>query len=106
MAAPAFSKMRTYTQNDGSSFEAIPKGDEYLNYIETKSGDILLYNPKTKNYAYATIKNDQLVPSGKAYRDETAKRSNAFLHTTNISKEELGILRKHRIDALRQFQNE
>ena len=68
LAAPALKRVHTYTQNDGTTFEATPKGDEYLHFLQTKEGDILLYNPKTKNYDYATIRNDRLVPSGSPYR--------------------------------------
>lgn len=67
-SAPALSLWRTYVQSDATTFQAIPQGDEYLHFLKTKNGDILIFNPKTKNFDYAEIKNDRLAPSGIPYR--------------------------------------
>ena len=72
-AAPAFQKGHTYTQSDGTTFQAKPQGDEYLHFLKTKEGAILLYNPATKNFDYAKIENDQLVPSGIPYMPKNTK---------------------------------
>lgn len=99
-AAVAMPFERTFTQSDGSTFKAHAKGDEYLHYIETKNGDILLYNEKTKNYEYATIKGTKLVPSGLPYKKRAQRSSVAHKNSPLISKKELERLRKM---ALKNF---
>ncbi len=89
-AAPVFSVQKTYRQSDGTTFTATPKGDEYLNYIQTPQGDILLYNPKTKNYDYATVKNNSLVPSGIPYqKNNSFKKATSYKTYKKPSKEDL-----------------
>ncbi|RLA73111.1 MAG: hypothetical protein DRG24_01135 [Epsilonproteobacteria bacterium] len=73
-AAPAFEKSRILIQNDGATFQAQMKGDEYLHWIETTGGSILIYNKKSKNYEHANIKNNALVPSGQAFRSASKQR--------------------------------
>jgi hypothetical protein len=102
-SAPAFKRTKVFTQKDGSTFEATPKGDEYLNYIETKNGDILLYNPKTKNYEFATIKDDSLVPSGKVYKKDDTKLNKAIAQKPFLSNDSLKELRKKRIKKFRNY---
>jgi hypothetical protein len=72
--APAFSVIKEFKQANGEVFYGIAKGNEFLNYIETLNGDILKYNPKTKNFEYAKILNDKLVPSGVKYPNENVKK--------------------------------
>ncbi len=74
-AAPSFQSVRTYMQSDGSTFQAKAQGDEYLHFLTTSNGDILLFNPRTKNFEYAEVKNERLVPSGIAYKAENNKRT-------------------------------
>ncbi len=93
---------RTFTQSDGSTFKAHAKGDEYLHYIETPSGDILLYNEKTKNYEYATIKGTRLLPSGLPYKKRALKSSVARQSSIFISKKDLERLRQR---AMKHFPN-
>ncbi len=99
-AAPAFERSRTMIQNDGSSFQAKMKGDEYLHWIETAEGVILIYNKESENYEHALIRNDTLAPSGKAFRAASKNRmlQSASLQES-ISKEALSELwlqkRKH-----------
>ncbi len=72
-AAPAFSRERTFVQPDGSTFIGKVRGDEYLHWIETKDGDIVLYNKKTKRYESAQITADDLRPDGTMYRPGVKK---------------------------------
>lgn len=67
-AAPAFSKKRQFQQPDGTTFTGKQHGDEYLNWIESQDGDIVIYNRKSKQYEYATIDEDELNPNGEALR--------------------------------------
>jgi len=99
-AAPALSKEKTLTQSDGSTFKATPKGDEYLHYLKTEDGDILVYNPKTKNYDYAIIKNDTLTPSGNAYKKNKLYKALNLKKRNNISDKELFELRKKRLKSI------
>jgi len=92
-AAPAFSKNRAFMQEDGQTFKAKVMGDEYLNYLETEDGEIVVFNKTSKNYDYAIIANENnqrlLAPSGFKVQSKKANskmRSNPF---RKISKEEL-----------------
>jgi len=53
-AAPAFERTRTFTQPDGSTFTGTLKGDEYLHWIETETGEIVAFN-KTRGQ-YETVR--------------------------------------------------
>lgn len=90
-AAPAFEKERIYTQSDGTTFKAKPQGDEYLHFLKTTEGAILLYNPVTKNFDYAKIENDRLVPSGTPYKTGKTKlrKSAAYSSRPAITPQEL-----------------
>ena len=88
-AAPAFQGVRTFIQNDGSGFQAQIKGDEYLNWVETKNGDILIYNKEDQNYDYAVITEGELKPSGKKYSNSgttSLRRASSF---QSLSKQKL-----------------
>lgn len=91
VAAPAFEKERTYTQSDGTTFKAKPQGDEYLHFLKTKEGSILLYNQKTKNFDYATVENNRLVPSGIPYKIGKTKLRKSVTHSSkpDITPQEL-----------------
>jgi len=85
--APAYSKYREFYNSDGSSFLAKASGNEYLHWLETEDGAILKYNPKTKNFEYATIQNNSLVCSGKVYKkDGSIKKAPTF---KRLNKDEL-----------------
>ncbi len=103
-AAPAMPFERSFSQNDGSRFKAHAVGDEYLHYIETKSGDILVYNPKTKNYEFATVKGSRLAPSGLPYKKRALRSSIARTNTPTISKKELQRLRQIAIKRFKAAQ--
>ena len=77
-AAPALQKQKTLTQANGTQFKAQPKGNEFLHYFQTKEGAILKYNPKTKNYDYAAVRNDRLVPSGIPYKPNQVQKASAL----------------------------
>lgn len=78
-AAPAFEHNRTFTQPDGSTFTGTFKGDEYLHWIETANGEILVYDKASKQYEEAVITSETLKGSGRIYRaEERVKRARAF----------------------------
>ena len=76
--APAFNKTREFTQSDGTTFSAKASGDRYLNWIQTKDGEVLKYNAKTKNFEYATIEDNKLNASGVRYEKNSSKRARSL----------------------------
>ncbi|MEA3523458.1 MAG: hypothetical protein U9R50_10855 [Campylobacterota bacterium] len=84
--------IQSFTQSDGSSFLGRLQGDAFLHWIETKDGSILLFNKKTENFEYATIKNGDLTLSGNIYNTSKLRS----LHVNTISKDNLQELWKQR----------
>jgi hypothetical protein len=74
-SAPAYNAKRVFTQSDGEEFMARASGNHHLNWIESEDGEILRYNPKTKNYEYAVIKNNHLDASGYKYQKDDSKNN-------------------------------
>ncbi len=62
-AAPARGGLHTYTQPDGSTFQAYLKGDASFHWIENDSG-VILFNPTDRYFYKAEID----VKNGKIYR--------------------------------------
>lgn len=88
-AAPAFSGKQQFKQPDGTAFYGKQRGDEYLHWIETENGDILLYNKKSRQFEYAVINsNDEMIPSGEAIRSSNDGKRSATL-SPRIKKEAL-----------------
>lgn len=55
-AMPVNPEPRVFMQPDGSSFEALPHGDEHVLWFETvDTGDVLIYNPLSNGYEYAEV---------------------------------------------------
>jgi uncharacterized protein YxeA len=88
-AAPAFHGVRTFIQNDGSSFQAHMQGDEYLSWIETADGEILVYDKKGQNYDYAVIADEKLKSSGEKYTKSNGNNLRMARPFRSVSKEEL-----------------
>lgn len=61
-AAPARNEEFTFTQPTGEKFKAALQGDEWLNWWETKDGNIIAKGPDGAWY-YGQILSDKLVPS-------------------------------------------
>jgi M6 family metalloprotease-like protein len=70
IAAPVRTVPLTLKQPNGTSIQAQYKGDEYLNWLETTSGDTFVLNKNSGAYEYAVISQvsgkSTLVPSGVA----------------------------------------
>ncbi len=104
-AVPAFSMPREYRQSDGTTFIATPRGDEFLHYLESQDKRILKYNNKSKEYDYATIRNERLAPSGIRYVPPSKQKSAAAATVTpppKITQEELQLLRKKAIERFKK----
>jgi len=89
IAAPAFQGIRTFVQKDGSSFQAHLQGDEYLNWVETKDGEILVYNKQDQSYDYAVIREEELKPSGEKYTESGTGNLRMAPQFRSVSKEKL-----------------
>ena len=48
-----------FKQSDNSTFNAQLKGDEWFNWVQTQDGYIVQYNPKSKNYEYMILQNNE-----------------------------------------------
>lgn len=80
----------TFTKKDGSTFEGYLKGDEYLSWIKTENGDLVVFNNKSRDYEYAKIKEEDgiksLIGSGIEYKPKYGIKK--ALNSKSISKEE------------------
>ena len=99
-AAPAFHGKRSFTQPDGTIIEYRAQGDEYLNWMVSENGDILLYSKKNKRLEHAEIKNNSLKVSGVPFTKVDASNARAASAVTwsKPSKKELSTLHKKRRD--------
>ncbi len=99
-AAPAFQGKRTFTQPDGVQVTYRLQGDEHLNWMESESGDILLYSKKNKRLEFAEIRDNTLEASGIPFSEAgTVKSPSASaVKPPKISKEELRVLHEKRRD--------
>ena len=97
-AAPAFHGKRTFTQPDGTQVTYRLQGDEHLNWVESESGDILLYSKKNKRLEYAQIKNNTLEASGIPFSEADTAKPPSAVTPPKISKEELRVLHDKRRD--------
>ena len=91
------------TQDDGTTFRAHIRGDEYFTWIETKSGDILLYSNERKRYEYAKVvkdnKGERLVPSGIKYLPLASAAMGVAPYLSQPSKKKLYAIWKQRKEA-------
>lgn len=88
-AAPAFERKRTFTQPDGSTFTGTLKGDEYLHWIETENGEILVYDKAAKQYEEAIVTPETLKGSGRIYREKSRTRRARDLRSPQQEREAL-----------------
>ena len=82
-------KLQTYKQANGSSFEGISKGEGFFTYIELANGYIGVYNKESKSYEYALVKGEELLASG-----IPVNQTNVPKHITKISEQVLEKLQK------------
>ena len=64
LSAPAFHAQKSFELETGETFQGYLKGDEHLNWIESDSGEVLLFSKERNRYEYAQIKDNELVASG------------------------------------------
>lgn len=98
-SAPAFSKSKVLQQENGVTFIGHPRGDEHLHWIQSDDGEILKYNPASKNYELAEIKDNSLKPSGRKYVSGLKKART--LNSTNLKDEDVLQLWKLKKEAHR-----
>ncbi|DAB29187.1 MAG TPA: hypothetical protein CFH84_11085 [Sulfurimonas sp. UBA12504] len=97
--APAFDGLREFTNADGTTFMAKAQGNQHLNWIQTQDGEILKYNEETKNFEYATIQENRLIPSGIKYEKNSLKKASALQKVNKLDKSELSKLWSERQKA-------
>ena len=85
-SAPAYNGEVDLKQNDGSKFKAKIKGDEWFNWVEDKSGNIIKYSKSNKRYEYAEVVEINgeldLVPSGVAVVTSSSESTSADTNTS------------------------
>ncbi|MDD2202229.1 MAG: M6 family metalloprotease domain-containing protein [Firmicutes bacterium] len=65
LAVPASPDVHVLSQPDGTTFEAVQWGDEWLNGLETSEGHTIVYNETTGFWEYARLSaRGELEPSG------------------------------------------
>ena len=97
--APAYDAMREFTNADGTTFMAKGQGNQHLHWIQTQDGEILKYNKETKNFEYAEIKRDRLLPSGVKYENNPLKKAAAMQKVKRVDNAELSGLANKRQKA-------
>jgi len=92
-AAPAFQGKRTFNQPDGTEVTYRLQGDEHLNWMESESGEILLFSKENRRLEFAEIRDGTLKASGVAYSPSAAGDQRP-----KLTKEEVAELHKKRRD--------
>ena len=88
-AAPAYDKVRTFTQADGTTFKARAQGNHHLHWIESSDGEILRYNKATQNFDYAIIQKNKLKASGASYNTQNSIRARSIARIPKLTRKEV-----------------
>ncbi|MBU0720834.1 hypothetical protein KJ877_05785 [bacterium] len=91
-SAPALNVVREFKQSDNTRFMAKAEGNQHLNWIRTQEGEILKYSEKSKNFEYASIKQNNLKASGTRYEKNNSIRARSIARINKIDKKELHTL--------------
>ena len=81
IAAPALGHFKFVRQSDGEVLKLKPVGNQFLHWFEDENDNVIVYNHQTKQYEYATIKNERLVPSGMRYTQRKSALQQANTRT-------------------------
>ena len=103
-AAPARGGLRTYTQSDGSTFQATLKGDAAFHWMESE-GEVIMYNPQDKNYYNAELTPDGKFIMSKQKAGIRVMQSRAFNLSSDVSSTKKSLESK-KIEALRRLQHQ
>lgn len=98
----------TFTKKDGSTFKGYLQGDEYLNWIKTEDGKLIIYNNSSRKYEYIKIEEEygikSLTGTGVEYTPNTIKRSSTFnkkiVQENSINEKKLYEIKKERKEKL------
>jgi len=87
-AAPISNYEVTLTQPDGTTLHCYASGDEFFNYYHDADGYLIMEDPATGYYVYATTDNDgKLIPSSNiVVHGDLVPGSRLFSDSTSISK--------------------
>lgn len=83
-AAPARKGVYTYTQPDGSSFQAVLSGDEFCRSLKTLDGCVLTYD-KSGYYCYAALDTEGRVRSSGVHVSRKNSTSEAAVRSRTIT---------------------
>jgi hypothetical protein len=93
---------RSVNLSDGSTVTVSLHGDEYLNWFETDSGEVILYSKARKRFEHPQITDDDLRPSGVAYAPAKGPSHSAALQPSVTRSELVKIWRDKRAKATAQ----
>jgi len=79
-AVPAYQAHQTFAQPGGATFSGTLQGDEWLNWVTTDDGDVVVKNSEDKTWRYAEIQNGNLVATDKKVKLD-AKPSKTVKHS-------------------------
>ena len=96
-------------QNDGTTFKAKLKGDEWFNWIEDKAGNVILYNKDSKSYEYAKVikigEKVKLVPSGIKVSPEVSEGNKTLPAIPYVDKTTLSKIWKEKREEALKYTN-
>ena len=88
-----------FTQPDGQKLTGYVRGDEYLNWIKLTDGSIVIYNPKSRQYEYAIIENNELRSSNIKVNKTKVNRTSSQINS--LQENELFKLRKKKKEQIK-----
>ena len=103
-AAPARGGVHTYTQADGTTFQATLHGDAAFHWMES-NGEVILYNPQDKNYYNAELTPDGKFVMSKQKAGIRVMQSRA-LHLSSEKASSQKTLESKKREALRRLQRQ
>lgn len=88
-AAPAYNELRTFTNSDGTTFQGRAYGNQHLNWVQSKDGEVLKFSEKSQDFEYAKKHNGRLIPSGAKYENNNSIRIRSIHHINKITDKDL-----------------
>ena len=91
-AAPAFNKTKKFYNNDGSFFYGVAAGNQHLNWIQAEDGSIVVFNSQSKDFEYAIVTDETIIPNNIKYSKNNSKIKKA--NSRNILSQIYKLLKK------------
>ena len=108
MAVPAAPNFVTFTQSDGSAFQAYLKGDENFSWIETQNKQVLIKRKSSGFFEFTLVEEDtdkrlKLVPSGIPLINRVQSVVSSGTELPNITRQQLVKMWQRNIAAKRNI---